>query len=51
MEVWRQVLHLRTGTEEEIMKKKLSWPSLLFALYVVAVVVMGVVALGKIGPF
>jgi len=33
------------------MTKKLSWPSLLFALYIVAVVVMGVVALGKVGPF
>jgi hypothetical protein len=32
------------------MPKKLSWPSLLFALYIVAVVVMGVVALGKVGP-
>jgi hypothetical protein len=33
------------------MTKKISWPSLLFALYVVAVLVMGVVALGKVGPF
>lgn len=32
------------------MKKKLNWPSLLFALYIVAVVVMGLVALGKVGP-
>lgn len=32
------------------MKKKLSWPSLLFVLYIVAVVAMGVVALGKVGP-
>ena len=31
--------------------KKLSWPSVLFALYIVAVLVMGVVALGKAGPF
>ena len=27
--------------------KKLSWPNLLFVLYIVAVLVMGVVALGK----
>ncbi len=33
------------------MAKKISWPSLLFALYIVAVAVMGVVALSKVGPF
>ena len=32
------------------MRKKLSWPSLLFVLYIFAVVVMGVVTLGKVGP-
>ncbi len=35
--------------EEEFMTKKFSWPSLLFVLYVFAVVVMGAVALGKVG--
>lgn len=33
------------------MSKKVTWPSLLFVLYVVAVVVMGAVALSKTGPF
>lgn len=32
------------------MTKKSSWPSLLFVLYIVAVVVMGVAALAKVGP-
>lgn len=56
MGVWRWVLYRRlesdprTVTGEEIMTKKISWPSFLFALYIVAVLVMGVVALSKIGP-
>lgn len=33
------------------MTKKLSWPNLLFVLYIVAVVVMGVIALSQTGPF
>jgi Sec-independent protein translocase protein TatA len=33
------------------MKMKVNWPQLLFVLYVVAVVVMGAVALSKTGPF
>lgn len=32
------------------MKKKLSWPSLLFILYIIAVVVIGAVALAKASP-
>ncbi len=32
------------------MLKKISWPNLLFVLYIVAVVVMGAIALGKAGP-
>ena len=32
------------------MTKKINWPNLLFVLYIVAVVVMGVVALSKVGP-
>jgi len=32
------------------MMKKISWPKLLFVLYLLAVAVMGVVALGKVGP-
>jgi len=30
--------------------KKINWPKLLFVLYIFAVAVMGVVALGKVGP-
>ena len=33
------------------MKKKISWPNILFVAYIVAVAVMGVVALGKVGTF
>lgn len=33
------------------MTKKFSWPSLLFVLYVVAVITMGAIALSKTGPF
>ena len=33
------------------MTKKINWPNLLFVLYIVAVAVMGVIALGKTGPF
>jgi hypothetical protein len=32
------------------MMKKINWPKLLFVLYIFAVAVMGVVALGKVGP-
>ena len=37
--------------EEKFMTKKFSWPSLLFVLYVVAVITMGAIALSKTGPF
>jgi len=33
------------------MTKKLNWPRLLFVVYIVAVVVMGVVALGNVHSF
>jgi hypothetical protein len=33
------------------MSKKVNWPQLLFVLYIVAVMVMGAVALTKTGPF
>ena len=32
------------------MSKKISWPSLLFVVYIVAVLVMGAIALSKVGP-
>ena len=32
------------------MSKKISWPSLLFVVYIVAVLVMGAIALTKVGP-